>query len=236
METTVKRCYADFIRSRTNTNDVEHFSHPNSAVVLENTKNLRKHVLTDCKLKLCEIAQELMISEGSVLTILHEHLSMWKVCSKLVPCLHTVDQIQQCIDDSERCLQLFQGNEKESLRKYVAMDQTWIYHFTNRKSAEWTAAAESCPKRPKDAKVSRQCTGLRILGCASYFVRRLPRERKNIIGAFDERNRQKPSTNEEEKSTLSPRQWTLSQVDRISNCFRTHPTLQIWPPLTTGCL
>ena len=71
---------------------------------------LRKHqktpqlILVDCKLKLLEIAEELKISEGSVFTILHEHLSMRKLCSKWVLCLLTVDQEQQCVDNKERCL------------------------------------------------------------------------------------------------------------------------------------
>ena len=53
----------------------------------------------DCELKLCEIAEELKISEGSVFTILHEHLSLRKLCLKWVRRLLTVDQKQQCVDD-----------------------------------------------------------------------------------------------------------------------------------------
>ena len=63
-----------------------------------------------------------------------------------------VDQKQQCVDNSERCLQLFQHNKKEFLHKYVTMDETWIHHFSlesNQQSAEWTAAGESRPKWPK---------------------------------------------------------------------------------------
>ena len=41
-----------------------------------------------------------------------------------------VDQKQQHVDDSVRCLQQFQHNKKEFLHKYVAMDETWIHHFT----------------------------------------------------------------------------------------------------------
>ena len=110
-------------------------------------------------------------------------------------------------------------------------------------------------KVTKDANMSRQGFGLCILGCASYFVHRLPWERKNhqewilysIIGVFEGRNRQKMATDEEGKSALSPKQCTVSQVDcnyskitwiteAISNCFCTHPILQIWTPTTTGCL
>ena len=98
-------------------------------------KKLHKIVLADRKLKLHEIAKEMKISEGSVFTILHEHLSKW------VPCLLTVDQ--KHVDDSERCLQLFQRNKKEYLRKCVTLNETWIHHFTlesNRQSAEGKAA------------------------------------------------------------------------------------------------
>ena len=76
-ETMVKRWYADFKPSRTDTNDTERSSRPNSEVVPENTKKLHK-------LKLPEIAEELKISEGSVFTILHKHLSMRKLYSKWV--------------------------------------------------------------------------------------------------------------------------------------------------------
>ena len=142
----VKRWYADFKCSCTDTNDAECSGQPNSAVFLENTKKLHKLILVDCKLKLCEIAEELQISEGSIFTILHEHLFMRKLCSKWVLCLFTVNQKQQCVNDSEHCLQLFQHNKKEFLHRFVTMDKTWINHFIpepNRLSAEWTAAGES---------------------------------------------------------------------------------------------
>ena len=56
--------------------------HPNLAVVPENTKKFYKIVLAECKLH--KIAEKLKISEGSVFTILHEHLSRRKLCSKWV--------------------------------------------------------------------------------------------------------------------------------------------------------
>ena len=84
-ETMPKRWYANFKCGRTYTNDAKCSGHPNSAVVLENTKKYHKFVLADRELKLREIADELKISEGSVFSILHEHLSMRKLCSKWVP-------------------------------------------------------------------------------------------------------------------------------------------------------
>ena len=91
LETMVKR-WCDFKCDCTDTNDAECSGHPNSAVVPENTKKLHKFVFGDHKLNLREIAEELRMSEGSVFTILQEHLSMRKLCSKWVPHLLTVDQ------------------------------------------------------------------------------------------------------------------------------------------------
>ena len=111
-ETTVKRWYTDFKRGRTDTNDAECLGCSNSEAVPENTKKLHKLILANHKLKLCEIAKELKITKGSLFTILHEHLSMRKLCSKKVLCFLTVNQ-KQYIDEPECCLQLFQRNKKE---------------------------------------------------------------------------------------------------------------------------
>ena len=85
-------------------------------------------VSADRKLKLREIADTLTIFEGSVFIILHEHLSMRKLCLEWVPRLLTVDQKQQRVDDSERCFRLFQGDKKDFLMRYVIMDETRIHH------------------------------------------------------------------------------------------------------------
>ena len=138
---------------------------------------------------------------------LHEHLSMRKLCSKCVQRLLTVNQKQQRVDDSERCLQRFQHNKKEFLHKYVTMDETWIHHFTpesNRQSAEWTAASESRPKQPKT-----QTSAGKVLASVLWdvhgilFIDYLEKGRTinsdYLIALLEGRNRQKTATNEEEK-------------------------------------
>ena len=82
---------ADYKRGRTDANDSEHSGRLKSSVVPANTKKLHKLVLANRKLKLREIAVVLKISERDIFTILHEHLSMRKLCSKWVPRLLTVD-------------------------------------------------------------------------------------------------------------------------------------------------
>ena len=70
-------------------------------VTPENIKKVKKLVISDRKLKLREIAQTVKMSEGSVLTIIHEHLTRRKLFSKWVPRLLTVDQ-RQPVDDTEQ--------------------------------------------------------------------------------------------------------------------------------------
>ena len=77
---------------------------------------------------------------------------MRRPCSKCVLRVLTVDQKQQRLEDSERCLQQFQRKKKEILHKYVTIEETWIHHLipeSNHLSAGWTAAGKTRPKRPK---------------------------------------------------------------------------------------
>ena len=76
-------------------NVAEHSGHLNWAVVSKNAKIFYKHFLTDRKLKLCEIAEELKISEGSVFIILYKHLSVRKQCSMWLLRLLKADQKQK---------------------------------------------------------------------------------------------------------------------------------------------
>ena len=137
-ETTVKKWFADFKCSCTDTND---------AVMLRSPKKHQKTPqtrLVNRKLKLGEIAKKLKISEGNVFTILHEHFSMRKLCLKWVPHLLTVDQKQQHVNNSQHCF-------NTTKRSFCVNMWQWMKHgstISNWQSAKWTAADES-PKWPK---------------------------------------------------------------------------------------
>ena len=243
-KTTVKRWYADFKCRRTDTNDAECSDHPNLVVVPENTKKLHKLVLADRKLKLREITEELEMSKSIVFIILHENLSMRKLCSNWVLHLLTVNQKQQHVNDSEYCWQLFQCNKMEFLCKYVTMDETWIPHFTlesNRLSAEWTAAGESCPKWPKT-----QSSADKVLASIFWdaqgilFINYFEKGRtinsdyyKALLVCLKEEITKKTAPSEEKNSsftktmnhfTSQSQQWQ-NYMNCTLNCFHTHPIL-----------
>ena len=68
-----------------------------------------------------------------------------------MPRFLTLDQKQR-VEDSESCFELFKPGKKDFLHRYVTMDEIWIHYYTPEtkiSSAEWAAAGESRPKRPK---------------------------------------------------------------------------------------
>ncbi|XP_014475531.1 PREDICTED: histone-lysine N-methyltransferase SETMAR-like, partial [Dinoponera quadriceps] len=152
-KSTIIDCLAELKRGRTDTSDAPRSGRPKKMVTSENIKKVHKIVLGNRKVKLLEIAETLNISKERVGFIVNKHLSMKKLLSKWVPRVLTFDQKQQRVDDSEHCLELFRRNKTDFLRRYVTMDETWIHHYTaesSRQSAEWTAAGEPRPKRPKE--------------------------------------------------------------------------------------
>ena len=84
-KSTIIDWYAEFRRSRTNTDDAERSGRPESAVVPENITKVHIIVLDDRKFEMREIADTLKISEDSVFTISHKSLEMRKLFSKWVP-------------------------------------------------------------------------------------------------------------------------------------------------------
>jgi hypothetical protein len=147
--------------------------------------------LNDRKVKLIEIAETLKISKKCVEHIVHEYLEMQKLCAKRLPRVLTIDQNQQCVDDSEQCLAIFNRNKDEFFRQYITMNLTWLFHNTpesNRQSAEWTERDEPNPKRGK----TQRSAGISITGCAWHYIHRLPlkwpdhqqRVLHGVFGAF----------------------------------------------------
>ena len=154
-KSTVEKWFTKFKRGEMSTEDDARSGRPKEAVTDENIKKVHKIIFDNRKMKLIEIAETLKISKERVGHIVHEYLDMRKLCSKWVPRELTIDQKQQRIDDSKECLELFNRNKSEFLRRYMTMDETWLHHFTpesNRQSAEWTARDEPTPKRRKTQK------------------------------------------------------------------------------------
>ena len=123
----VEKWIAELKRGHTSTvYDAERSGRPNEAVIPENIKQIHQLVRNNRKWKVHELVDIVKISDGSVFTILHEHLGMRNLCAKWVPREITVDQKQQRIDASEECLALLNRNKMEFYRRY----ETWLHYYT----------------------------------------------------------------------------------------------------------
>ncbi|KAG5343856.1 RTJK polymerase, partial [Acromyrmex charruanus] len=66
----------------------------------------------------------------TVISILHEQLGIKKLSARWVPRLLTVDHKRDRMTISKQCLEMFQRNPDEFLRRFIIVDETWIHYFT----------------------------------------------------------------------------------------------------------
>ncbi|KAM8704751.1 hypothetical protein ACLKA7_009240 [Drosophila subpalustris] len=154
-KSTICDWYSNFKRGRTSTEDSKRSGRPKEVIIPEIIRQVRQIVLTDRRVKVREIAETVGISTGSAVSILHDHLHMKKLNVKWVPHFLDIEQREKRVADSKFCLDMFNRNPSEFLRRYITMDETWIHHYipeSNRSSAEWREAGESRSKRVKASR------------------------------------------------------------------------------------
>ncbi|KAM8716277.1 hypothetical protein ACLKA7_003201 [Drosophila subpalustris] len=154
-KSTICDWYSNFKRGRTSTEDSKRSERPKEVIIPEIIRQVRQIVLTDRRVKVREIAETVGISTGSAVSILHDHLHMKKLNVKWVPHFLDIEQREKLVADSKSCLDMFNRNPSEFLRRYITMDETWIHHYipeSNRSSAEWREAGESRSKRVKASR------------------------------------------------------------------------------------
>jgi histone-lysine N-methyltransferase SETMAR len=103
-------------------------------------------------MKVREIAETIGISKERVGYILPEELDMKKLCARWVPRLFRADQKRTRMKVSETCLERFNKNKTDFMRRFITMNETWIHHYTpesKHQSKQWTEAGCSAPKKTR---------------------------------------------------------------------------------------
>ena len=149
---TVKNWFNEFQRGRTSFFDEPRPGALKTATTEDNVTKIHDLVLADRRLKVREIAETVRISKDRVGHILHDILGMRKLSARWVPRLLTPDNKRNRETISEQCLTLFKRNLEEFLRRFVTVDETWIYWYTpetKQQSKQWISHDESAPKKAK---------------------------------------------------------------------------------------
>jgi hypothetical protein len=92
-------------------------------------------------MKVREIAETIGILKERVGYILHKEFDFKKLCARWAPRLLTADQKRTCMKISEQCLERFNKNKTDFMRRFITMDETWIHHYTpdsKQQSKQWT--------------------------------------------------------------------------------------------------
>ena len=101
-------------------------------------------------MKVRELVEATGISHGTVISILYEQLGMKKLSARWVPYLLTVDHKRDRVTILKQCLEMFQRNPDEFLRRFITVDETWIHYFTlesKEQSKQWSSPGEPAPKK-----------------------------------------------------------------------------------------
>ena len=107
-------------------------------------------VLNNRRIKVAELASECGISNGSVYTIIHEHLGMSKVSARWVPRNLNMQDCPQRVESSQELLEVYNANPEDFLTRLVTGDETWLHHWesdTKKESMQWKRPGSPPPKK-----------------------------------------------------------------------------------------
>jgi len=90
---------------------------------------------------------------------LTEVLDLKKLCAQWVPHSLTVEQKYIRMRLSQQHLQRFKQDKKNVVRRFITMNETWVYHHdpeSKQKAKEWTESSTSASKRVRVRKSAKK--------------------------------------------------------------------------------
>ena len=161
---TVAKWSTEFKRGRDSLKDDPRPGRPADVISQEMIDRVERLVLNNCQIKVAKLASECGISNGSVYTIIHEHLGMSKVVASWVPRNLNMQDRQQRVESSQELLEVYNANPEDFHTRLVTGDETWLHHWdpdTKKESMQWKHPGSPPPKKfrtqPSASKVMATC-------------------------------------------------------------------------------
>ena len=156
---TVERWVAEFKRGRTSLEDDPREGRSKSASTPETIAKIQDMVLEDRRLTERDLVEALHISLGSVSHILIEILGFRKLCAQWVPHSLTMEQKHIRMRLSQQHLERFKKGKVDFVRRFITMDETWVYHHdpeSKQEAKEWCEPGCSASKRVRVRKSAKK--------------------------------------------------------------------------------
>ena len=147
---TVAKWSAEFKRGPDSLEDDPRPGRPADVISQEMINHVERLVLNNRRIKVAEFASECGISNGSVYTIIHEHLGMSKVSARWVPRNLNMQDRQQRVESSQELLEVYNANPEDFHTRLVTGDETWLHHWdpdTKKESMQWKHPGSPPPKK-----------------------------------------------------------------------------------------
>lgn len=148
------RWYSRFKEGRQSIEDDSRSGRPATANTEKNIEKVREKVLSDRRITIRELAEEVGIPHATVHSILTETLNMRRISAKFVPKLLNEDQkharVQTCLE-----LQESARTDPDFIHSIITGDETWVFGYdpeTKAQSSQWKSPTSP---RPKKARQSR---------------------------------------------------------------------------------
>ena len=109
---------------------------------------------TDRRVSIETISALFDVSVGTVHTLVHEELKMWKICAKFVPRVLREDQKERRCHDSREMVELI-NSDSAVLHALVTCDESWICCYdpeTKRHNFQWKHAGSTRSRKARQSK------------------------------------------------------------------------------------
>jgi hypothetical protein len=112
------------------------------------------------------IAEQLSVPREKFESIIHEDLNIRKLSVKWVLKCQNEDKKRQRCQASEKFLDFFWRDPKDFLRRFMSMEETWLYHYdpeTKHQSMEWWHSGSPRQKFPSQKSAGKVLARLHFL-------------------------------------------------------------------------
>ncbi|XP_035234280.1 protein GVQW3-like, partial [Stegodyphus dumicola] len=148
-----------FKSGRTSLEDDPREGRPKTASTPEIIRKIQDMVLEDRRLTERDLTDSLGILLGTVSNILSVNLGFKKLCAKWVLHSLTMEQKHIRMRLCQQHLERFKKNKSDFIRRFITLDETWVYHHdpeSKQEAKEWCEPGSSAPKRVRVQKSAKK--------------------------------------------------------------------------------